>query len=99
MVPFYLFYACCVVFRKNIVPIGKMDNAKECTVICTCRVLGQLGLSVLQPLGTKQVKSEPFAETGIDVSKLALTFTKSLEMEPAALVFCAMTITIQSEIL
>jgi hypothetical protein len=54
---------------------------------------------VLQPLGTKQVKPEPFAETGIDVSKLALTFTKSLEMKSAALVFCAMTIAIQSEIL
>ena len=40
MVPFYLFHACCVVFRKNIVPIGKMDNAKECIEICPCRVLG-----------------------------------------------------------
>ena len=54
---------------------------------------------MLQPLGTKQVKPESFAETGVYVPELALSLTKPLKMKPAALVFCAMTITIQSEIL
>ena len=86
MVPFYLFYACCVVFRKNIVPLGKMDDAK-------------IFLGVLQPLGTKQVKPESLAEIGVYVPELALAFTKLLKMKSAALIFCAMTITIQPEIL
>lgn len=54
---------------------------------------------MLQPLGTKQVKPEPLAETGIYVPKLALAFTKLLKMKSAALIFCTMTITIQSEVL
>ena len=79
MVPSYLFHACCVGFRKNIISISKMDNAKECIEICTCRVLGQLFLGVLQPLGMKQVKPESLAETGVYILELALSHTKVAE--------------------
>ena len=47
----------------------------------------------------KQVKPESFAETGVYILELALSLTKSLKMKTAALVFCTMTITVQSEIL
>ena len=53
---------------------------------------------MLQSLGTKQVEPEAFAETGVYIPELALSLTKPLKMEPAALVFGTVAITIFSEI-
>ena len=54
---------------------------------------------MLQPLGTKQVKPKAFAEAGVYILELALSLTKPFKMKSAALIFCAMAITIQPEIL